>query len=47
MRISEKQINESIKKTILEFVQDVEDENEIIKNVHFTDEDLDVEGFDY
>ena len=46
MKIKERQINEAIKKTILEFVQDVEDEN-IVKNVHFTDEDLDVEGFDY
>lgn len=46
MKIKERQINEAIKKTILEFVQDVEDEN-IINNVHFTDEDLDVEGFDY
>ena len=44
--MNDKIINEAIKKTILEFVQDVEDEN-IINNIHFTDEDLDVEGFDY
>ena len=47
MIIKEKQINEAVKETILEFVQDIQDENNIVNNVKFTDEDLDVEGFDY